>query len=54
MSHVNSDKHIGTRGAAGLWRFFEIPPILDSLSSKSQNVYMPEKELTTDKAACTL
>jgi hypothetical protein len=52
MLHVNTNETCIPRGQPGYDPMLKLQPILNALTTKFQNVYTPEENLTVDEAIC--
>jgi hypothetical protein len=51
MFHLNNDAK-AARGQPGYDPLFKIRPVIDTHTTKFQDVYTPEEQLTIDEAIC--
>jgi hypothetical protein len=52
MLHLNNDDAQAARGQKGYDPLFKIWPIIEKTVTKFQDVYIPERQRTIDKAIC--
>jgi hypothetical protein len=52
MLYVNNNETCIPRGQPGYDPMHKVKPILNALTTRFQNVYNPEENLTTDEAIC--
>jgi hypothetical protein len=52
MLHVNNNETHIPRGQSGYNPMHKVHPILNALTTRFQNVYTPEENLTIDEAIC--